>query len=586
MSDAQRRWTGVHWLATLAALGAAVVAIFLAARAFQWLESLDARQAEQGGLLMRMGAAAGQGAETPVWLPEDWSRGGKMAIRLCERPAALNPFLIQDAGARAVCDLVCETLARRDLDSLEFRPGLAASWDVSDDKLTYTFHLNPHAHFSDGQPVTAEDVVFTFEALRDERICGQACAALLADLQDVQATDLLTVRFRFARPYFLAFPAVADRYIVPKHVYASADAKRRGEAAARDLLVGSGPLVVEQPGFALGGGDIVLKRSEGYWDRARVAALDEIAFRPVEEDLRAFQLLKTGGLDVMHLSPEQFREVEADQDFLKYHRVFRYYSPELGSIGLGWNNARGPLADVRVRRAMSRLVPRQKIADEIYLGLARLVEAPFWSGGPQYPRDLAALAFDPQEAARLLDEAGWRLEGRQEVRQKGGAKLELELLVPKREERLRTIGDYLSREAEKVGVRVKLRRLSWAEMQERLAGRDFDAALLAWTGAVESDPFLFWHSSQRGRGGLNVVGFAQPEADRLTEAIRHELDGPARNRLCAELAQVLRDAQPCTMLLEPETVVAISARFAGVTRYRLGLRPQEWYIPRRFPAGR
>jgi len=205
-------------------LAAATTALVLCYEAFQWLGELQGHQVLQESQLMQMGRGSAANGEAGAY-PEDWAPGGKLAIRLTERPAALNPFLIRDAGARAVCDMVCETLAQRDLDTMEFRPSLATKWEVSDDRLTYTFHLDAKARFSDGQPVTADDVVFTFEVLRDEQICGRACAALLTDLESVLAVDPVTVRFRFARPYFLAFPAIADRYIGPKHIYALGDAK-------------------------------------------------------------------------------------------------------------------------------------------------------------------------------------------------------------------------------------------------------------------------------------------------------------------------------------------------------------------------
>ena len=579
MDEKRRRWPVLWPLAVVLLAGAVATALVMAFQARRWLGSLETRTQYQSDALMRLGASSSTPPNPASLLPEDWAPGGKLAIRLNERPVALNPLLVRDAGARAVCDLVCEPLARRDLDSLEFRPALAARWQVAADGLAYIFHLDPKARFSDGQPVTADDVVFTFELLRDERICGRPGAALLADLKDVQVLDPLTVRFRFDRPYFLALPAVADRYIVPRHVYAFADARKWQEAETRDLLVGSGPYLPEKRIFSLSD-DIVLKRNEGYWNRARIPALDEIEFRVVEDDVRALQLLKTGGLDMLCLSPEQYREIEADKNFLKYHHVFRYYSPARGALSIGWNTTRPPTDDVRLRRALAMLAPRQRIVEQIYMGLGRAVDAPFWSGGPQYPHGIAVTPFDPRAAEVLLDDAGWRLDGRQGKRVKNGRPLRIELLTPKREERLRTIGDDLAEEARKIGVDVSVRHMAWPDIQDRVASRDFDALVLAWTGAVEVDPYLFWHSSQTQAGGLNLVGFASSEADRLTAAIRGELDPGRRNQLCASLAELLSREQPCTMLLEPETLVAIRSRFAGVGRYRLGLRPQEWYIPR------
>jgi peptide/nickel transport system substrate-binding protein len=329
--------------------------------------------------------------------------------------------------------------------------------------------------------------------------------------------------------------------------------------------------------------DVVLKRNDSYWDRSRMPALARIEFRVVDSDLRAFQLLKTGGLDMMCLSPEQFREVEADDNFRKYHLVLRYYTPCLGQVWIGWNNRRAPFNDPRVRQALAHLVPRDRMVRDVYLGLAREVDVPFWSEGPQYEPQPAATALDPAQAARLLDEAGWRLEPGSTERRRDDRPFKAVLLAPRHEERMETLADEVAGAAAAAGLQIEVDRLAWPETLKRLEAGDFDAVLMGWTTSVESDPYLLWHSSQAGQGGRNLVGFSDPEADRLSEAIRGTTDPARRRDLCHDLGRLLADRQPVTMLLEPETLVAVSARFAGVRRYRLGLLPQEWYIPRQFP---
>jgi len=579
----RRRYQGLKILTAvvgIATVVAAAIALVIALDDSRRLRSLETGYNELGRRVTGLsdGSPTRQG-DVPIGLPAGWARGGKLVVHTGQRPAALNPLLIQDVYARPVCDLVCETLARRDMDSMEFRPALAAEWEIAGDGLSFTFHLNPTARFSDGQPVTAEDVVFTFRMLRDARVRGPAGAAFLADLDDVWAEGPLTVTFRFARPYFLAFPAIADRYIVPRHVYDLADVRQMSAEPHRDTLVGSGPFVVQKQPFSLGDA-IVLKRNDAYWDRANMAALDAVEFRVVEEDRRAFQLLQTGGVDMAYLSPEQYREAEKDENFRKYHRMFRYYTPSLGYVYVGWNNRREPFDDARVRLAMTHLTPRQAMVDEIYMGLARVVEVPFWSDGPQYPPEVTPTAFDPEAASRLLDEAGWRRDGGEGLRRRDGKPLKARILALKSEKRGTTLLDLLVEEAREAGVDLQVEDVAWPEMQARIDARDFDAVLMGWTAASEIDPYLFWHSSQAGRGGLNLVGFIHPEADRLVEAIRHEMDLGQRNRMCHELARLLAREQPYTMLLEPETLVAVGAKFRGARRYRLGLRLQEWYIPR------
>lgn len=578
------------WLQTLVflvqatTLAAAVAALVVSYQNSRRLDVLDASHKRLGETVMWLCEQDGRGGGlVPAGLPPDWARGGELVIRLRQRPMALNPLLIRDADGRRIAELVCEPLASRDPDTLEFRPCLAADWQLSDDQLTWTFHLNPVARFSDDTPVTADDVVFTFDMLRDPRVRGQASAAFLSELAEVRAVNRQTVAFRFARPYFLAFAALADSFIVPRRVYDRGDPLRLREAGLADKLQGSGPFVVEKVDFSLTASEVVLRRNEAYWDRGHVPALDRIRFRVVDDDQRAYELLQTRAVGMMCLSPEQFGDVAGNENFLKYYQVFHYYTPEMGYVYLGWNCRRAPLDDARVRRALGLLVPRDRIVKDIYAGHARPTALPFWSEGPQYPPGIVPAPTDPVAAGKLLDEAGWTASGDSGRRSKDGVPLRIRLLAVEHEKRQRALADFLVAEARQAGLEITVDRVTWTELLQRLERRDFDAVLSGWSTALETDPYLFWHSSQTGQGGLNFVGFSSAEADRLTEAIRGELDPAARSALLRQLAVILEREQPYTTILESETLVAVSARFRGVQQHKLGLRPRAWYIPRLLP---
>ncbi len=589
-------WRAVAVLALAAALGLGAAALEMAWRAGQATQRMEKIQDDHGRLLMQLaGPTTGRSDEAAAGRPSDWSRGGRLVVRLRDFPATINPLRVADSSARMVCDLVCETLARADLDSNlegpgDYRPGLATSWEISEDHLKYIFHLNKLAHFSDGEPVGADDVVFTLKALGEASAGGETTradsagsprGAALGEVAEVRALDPLTVEVRYARPYFLAFQALAGVYILPRHVYDYRRAAEIDETPGR--LAGSGPFVLDpETKFGPHAEEIVLRRNEAYWDRGRVAALDAVEFRLVEDDKRAYQMARTGGVDVTWLLPEQFREAQEEKDgnFLKHHRVLRSYLPEFGYLYIGWNMRPGPLADARVRRALTALAPRQMMIEEIYMGLARPMATPFWPDGRQNDPGLKPAAYDVAAAGAALEEAGWRLEEKAETprRVKDGVGLKVTILAPKGGGRTNSLARMFAESAAKAGVEVAVEELRWPEMQERLAAGKFDGALMGWSGALEIDPYLFFHSSQTAAGGLNYIGFKSGEADRLCEAIRHELNREARNRLCHELAAVLEREQPYTLLLEPESVVAVGTKFKGVRSYRLGLRPEEWYV--------
>jgi peptide/nickel transport system substrate-binding protein len=317
-----------------------------------------------------------------------------------------------------------------------------------------------------------------------------------------------------------------------------------------------------------------------------VPALETIRFRMVENDSRAFEMIQTKAVNMAPLSPEQHKASLEDANFQEHFHLFEFYAPQGGCVFYGWNCRRTPFDDVRVRRAMAHLVSRQEIIDKVYLGYARPAAVPFWSEGPLHPQDLEPVDFNLSAAEQLLDEAGWVRKAsdkgnrRTGLRHKGGQPLTARIMAVEHERRHRAMADMLVARAQEAGCQFEVQWVSWHQMQQAIAGRDFDVVLTGWSTAPETDPYLLFHSSQTADGGLNFVGFSDAEADRLTELLRRETDPAVRTQLARQLAAVLLREQPYTTLIEPCTLVAVDARFQGIQRYRLGFQPHRWYIPR------
>ncbi|HUU10056.1 MAG TPA: peptide-binding protein [Phycisphaerae bacterium] len=499
--------------------------------------------------------------------------GGTLRRHLSGEPQTLNPLTAKDAYAGIVNGHIFEGLIARDVDTLQWIPELADRWDISPDGKTITFHLDPRARFSDGKPVTADDVVFSIETVMNPEIDCASLRSYYEDMQGCEKVDDRTVRFTWKKTYFKSFEVSgAFAPVLPRHVYRFD--KPNDFNDINDRLVGTGPYVFEK---WVTGQQIALRRNEQYW-RAR-PSFDRMTFRVILEDQAYVQAFLAGEIDYVSVQPEWWVKLKADpragRDFIM-HR----YSAPAGYRYLAWNCARPPFDDARVRRAMTHLVWREQLVKYLEYDISRVVTGPFWVDSPQYDRTVKPWAFDRAEAARLLKEAGW--EDRDAdgwIENPDGRRLEFELSLPASLQAYRDMARVLKEEFRRVGIVMNVRFYEWAVFITKLDNRDFDAISLAWTGSVEGDPNQIWHSSQIEGRGHNFISFRNARSDRLIEEARATMDEAKRNALYHEFHRLLHDEQPYTFLWSRDALALVSPRLRGVKVHRLGMDPREWWIP-------
>ena len=478
-----------------------------------------------------------------------------------------------------------DTLIDRDPDTLDYYGKMAESWTISDDKLTITYKLRPGMTWSDGRPVTADDVVFSFETTMDKEIDAQRVASYLKDVESAKALDDLTVQFKFTKRYYKSLEVSGAGYftLIPRHVYAYGPGKPIPDAKTfnglRDKLVGCGPYVFED---WTAGQQIVIKRNEHYYGERPY--FDRVIFRIVPDDTASLQMLKAQELDYMGLSSDQYIRVEDDRKFGANYRRLLYDAPS-GYSYIAWNTRSPFFKDRRVRVAMTHLVPRERINERLFNGLLRVTTGPFWPGGEgvdvplQYDRTIEPYPFDPAKALALLAEAGWRDTDGDGLLDKDGEPLVFDILLPSSSEAGLDICSAAKEEMAKVGVKMEIRQLEWTVFVMRLDERRYHAISLGWTGSIEGDPYQIWHSSSIENKGSNHVSFNNPESDRLIEAARLEFDRDKRNELYHKFHRLLHEEQPYTFLFSSRSRAAVHKRFQDVRTHVLGLDTKEWWTP-------
>ncbi|MCS7034118.1 MAG: ABC transporter substrate-binding protein, partial [Phycisphaerae bacterium] len=341
----------------------------------------------------------------------NFARGGWFIDNFGTKVGRLTPLISTDVYQSWVENQVMESLAVRDPYSLEFVPRVARRWEISPDGLTVTFYLRDDVTFSDGQPLTAEDVVFTVNWIRNPEVNAPRARAYMTQFKDVTAINDHTVRFTFSEPYFKNFETAATINIMPRHFYSRFTPNQFNERVG--LLMGSGPYMLENPETWTPGNGVTLLRNPRYWGVE--PTFDRIVFNEIQEE--SAEMVRYGNQqhDVIRCTPEVFERLTRDQRIMGFSNKFRYTTPYGGYSYIGWNQRRKidgrdtptPFADTRVRRAMTMLIDRERMAREIYLGYATVASGPFAPNGPQSNPEIKPWPYDEAAARALLEEAGF-----------------------------------------------------------------------------------------------------------------------------------------------------------------------------------
>lgn len=483
-------------------------------------------------------------------------------------PSTLNPLLATDAVAFNVLRNVYESLLDRDNETLELKPKLASQWDVSPDHLTYTFTIRDGVRWHDGVPFTADDVIYSFDRIRDPKVDAASIRSYFKDVTSVKKVDERTVRFTYRRPYFKALEICGGIPIVPKHIFDNG-LDFNTHPANREP-VGTGPYRFAEWKT---GQSITLIENDNYWDKK--PRIIGIVYRIIPSMTVVFQLLKKGDLDLASLRAVQWERQTNTPSFEKRFDKYRYWVPNYSYIG--WNMRRPFFKDRRVRVAMSMMLNRELILQKLLFGQGELVSGNFYRFGKNYDQSIESYPYDPEKAARLLDEAGWIDHDGDGIRDKDGVPFRFTYLVASGSRFGQNIGLIMRENLLRAGIEMEVRNLEWAAMLKLISTRDFDAVMLAWSTSIDEDPYQLWHSSQAAQGS-NFCGFENVEADRLIEEGRVEFDPARRAQTYRKLHQIIHEEEPYTFLFINPSLVAVAKRFSDVKQYKLGLDMTEWGV--------
>ncbi|HLL89280.1 MAG TPA: peptide-binding protein [Tepidisphaeraceae bacterium] len=518
-----------------------------------------------------------QVTQMPGYAPGDW-----LVQAAQSPPTRLTPLLDSDLFGSRLQDTIFDSLAVRNPETLEFIPAAAMSWEQSPDGKEVTFRLRRDVVFSDGRPMTADDVVFTFEFAMNPEVEAERLRVYVQKVDKVEKVDDHTVRFQFKEYYFQNFEAVSSIGIMPRHFYGLIPVKEFNNSAG--LAMGSGPYRLSDPRAwkPEPGKPVELIRNERYWGVR--PPFDRILWQMQPDPGARLIAFKNGETDRFGAQPDQYIQMKDDPAVKSRARDFVYQAPDDGYMYIGWfqqvNGKPTAFADKRVRQAMTMLIDREGIVRDILAGYGAVATGPFHPLSNQDDDTIKPWPFEPERAKALLREAGYEdRNGDGIVEDKDGKRLQFKLHYPSSSNLLERTCLYVKDTMRRGGVLCDTEGLEWSVLLERIRNKQVEAQISGWGGSVEGDLYQIFHSSGIEGQGDNRVSYASPELDKLIERARTTVDKGERDELWRQCHRVLHEDQPYTFLFTDDNLLFVDRRFENVQPNKLGVNSfREWFV--------
>lgn len=470
-----------------------------------------------------------------------------LVVGIAQPLSTLDPAMHRERIVEAVIRNVFDGLVTRDA-SMRLIPELAESWTMVD-PLTWRFNLRHGVRFHNGEPFTADDVVFTFERiLTPGAVDGISSPrkGLLGPMIGVEKVDDATVQFRTSVPWPVLPVMLCFQEIVPKDYVTAVGARHFAQHP-----IGTGPFrFVEW----VKGERLVMERFEGYYNQTRRAHTQRLIVRPIPESSSRVAALKAGECDlIQNLPPHLVQPVTRDP------RTRVSACEGTRTFYLGLNCTRPPFDDVRVRQAMNYAVNMPHIIQTILEDKATRLAGPLVHAAFGHHPDLRPYPYDPSLARRLLAEAAHT----------NGFACELDVEHDNRE-----IAEAISAQLAQVGITARVRVWEWGGLRPRLERLERTLFITSW-GNASLDPIDILNPTLRTMGRGNYTGYSNPVVDSLLDKAARTLDGNARRVAYRQIQEVVHTDAPWIFGYSMQEIYGIRRRLHGWRP-----RPDGWLLMR------
>lgn len=500
-------------------------------------------------------------ASGEIYPPEGWQeypdplasrfaeKGGMLVAYAGPYPKSFNYYLEQNVFSAQLFGFMYETLLSQNSLTLELEPMLASRWMISADKRSFTFYMDPAARWSDGRPVTIDDVEWTFHAILDEKNLTGPHKIGLARFDPPTRTDDGGITFHAKEVHWDNLLTLAGLQVLPQHSWSQRDFN----LIHFEFPVVSGPYGL---GDVKEGIVASLNRRPDWWAASKqrfqqVANFDVLRFRFFENRDNAFEAFKKGEIDLfpVYTAHVWARETSGDRYARNWivKQNIQNHKP-IGFQGVALNMRNPPLDDIRVRKALAHLYDRKKM-NETLMYNAYFLHRSYYEDlyDAEHPCANDEFDFNPEKARALLDEAGWKADPKSGLLMKGGQPLRLRYLSRgSTDDKFTAI---FQEDLKKVGIEIQVAKKDWAAWAKDMDEYNFDMTWAAWSAGLFKDPESMWYSAEGLRpGGQNLTGFSDEWVDCRIDEQRTLFDVQRRHDIVRRIDAVLAAHVPYILL--------------------------------------
>ena len=424
---------------------------------------------------------------------------------------------------------------------------LADSWNVSEDGKTFTFHVDPRAKWSDGKPVTAEDVQFYYDVIMDEKNLTPIFKVGLSRFDRPEVVDSLTIKMTAKESHWGNFWEAAGMLAFPKHAWAGKDFNQ----IRYEFPVVSGPYKIKT--FREDRYVELARRADWWgfkknWNRGKYN-FEKIRYRFMNDQTKALEAFKKQDINAYAIYTSSIWMKQTDFDALQKgwavkQRIFN--KEPIGFQGMAINLRKPQFQDVRVRRALNMLLNREAMNEKYMYNQYFLLNSYYpdlWEGNQNPTAPL--YKFNPDSARALFAEAGYKVNA-QGVLEKDGKPFAINFITSQEDLRHLTL---FQEDLKKVGVVATIEQMSQSTLRKRLDDADFDLYWVNWGAGRLRDPEASWNSTTAlQKGTNNLAGVQDKVVDSLINLQKTEFDLAKRNEILKALDNRLAEIVPYVLM--------------------------------------
>lgn len=481
--------------------------------------------------------------------------------------ALFDPRVTQSRHEQQVIDQVFDQLIAKDSDG-SMHPGLAKSWKVAPDNMSVTLELRDDVKFHDGTPFNADAVKFTFDTIVDPSLGSQGAIDIIGPYKDSVVLGPYEIKIEYKQPFPGMLRSLGEDYLSPVSPTA---VKKLGNTGFAQHPVGTGPFKFVSWDK---GSQVVLERNDDYkwapefYGKNGPSAVAKIIHRYIPNAATRVAALEAGEVQLSDITPPlDMRRLGESKDY----KTMVGIAPGV-PFSLMLNISHGPLADINVRKAFIMAINRPKLSNSLFFGLAKAAYGPlatttpgYWKGVEDYYK------FDPKGAAKLLDEAGWKM-GANGIREKDGKPLSLHYLSMLEPD----TSVALQADLKKVGIDFQVDNVAKARQDELVMSNNYDVGAIRW---VQNDPsvlripFASENIPGPGKFKFNWMHYSSPEMDKLISDASASSSLDDQTKIYQKIQKQIMDEAIFVPVHDQIQTIAYSAKITGV-RFSAG----QWQV--------